>query len=189
MAGGGGGDHAEVFAGAGQDDEDGGVDGADVVALVGGHGGFVRVAEHDGVNLVGIVFVVFVIVVPVCCGGTVVLRRVVGGETCVLAGEGVANPKEGTRGEEDCEEDDFGAEGLTGGEIEAGSDVAAQDRRGSASAVWLACCEGCEYGAPGRIRTSDPLVRSQMLYPAELRAHIAHDLCACNLSRITRMGG
>src|ERR1700735_2358968 len=26
------------------------------------------------------------------------------------------------------------------------------------------------YGAPGRIRTSDPLVRSQMLYPAELRA-------------------
>src|ERR1700712_3837280 len=27
-----------------------------------------------------------------------------------------------------------------------------------------------EAGAPGRIRTSDPLVRSQMLYPAELRA-------------------
>jgi hypothetical protein len=26
------------------------------------------------------------------------------------------------------------------------------------------------FGAPGRIRTSDPLVRSQMLYPAELRA-------------------
>ncbi len=26
-------------------------------------------------------------------------------------------------------------------------------------------------GAPGRIRTADPLVRSQMLYPAELRAH------------------
>ncbi len=28
-----------------------------------------------------------------------------------------------------------------------------------------------EYGAPGRIRTSDHLVRSQVLYPAELRAH------------------
>ena len=28
-------------------------------------------------------------------------------------------------------------------------------------------------GAPGRIRTSDLLVRSQALYPAELRAHIA----------------
>ena len=26
------------------------------------------------------------------------------------------------------------------------------------------------YGAPGEIRTPDPLVRSQMLYPAELRA-------------------
>ena len=26
-------------------------------------------------------------------------------------------------------------------------------------------------GAPGRIRTSDPLVRSQILYPTELRAH------------------
>jgi hypothetical protein len=31
------------------------------------------------------------------------------------------------------------------------------------------------YGAPGRIRTSDPLVRSQMLYPTELRAHVAGD--------------
>src|SRR5712671_2103980 len=28
-------------------------------------------------------------------------------------------------------------------------------------------------GAPGRSRTSDLLVRSQLLYPAELRAHIA----------------
>ena len=28
----------------------------------------------------------------------------------------------------------------------------------------------CEDGAPGRIRTSDHLVRSQVLYPAELRA-------------------
>ena len=28
-----------------------------------------------------------------------------------------------------------------------------------------------QYGAPGRIRTSDRLVRSQVLYPAELRAH------------------
>ncbi len=27
------------------------------------------------------------------------------------------------------------------------------------------------YGAPGEIRTPDPLVRSQVLYPAELRAH------------------
>ena len=30
--------------------------------------------------------------------------------------------------------------------------------------------EGLEYGAPGTIRTCDRLVRSQVLYPAELRA-------------------
>jgi hypothetical protein len=30
-----------------------------------------------------------------------------------------------------------------------------------------------KFGAPGRSRTSDLLVRSQTLYPAELRAHIA----------------
>ncbi len=28
--------------------------------------------------------------------------------------------------------------------------------------------------APGRIRTSDPLIRSQVLYPAELRAQSKH---------------
>ena len=28
-----------------------------------------------------------------------------------------------------------------------------------------------EFGAPGEIRTPDQLVRSQLLYPAELRAH------------------
>ncbi len=36
-------------------------------------------------------------------------------------------------------------------------------------------------GAPGRSRTSDLLVRSQLLYPAELRAHIAF---GCNPLRI-----
>ncbi len=33
-------------------------------------------------------------------------------------------------------------------------------------------------GAPGTIRTSDPQIRSLMLYPAELRAHNA--LCGCH---------
>ena len=28
-------------------------------------------------------------------------------------------------------------------------------------------------GTPGKIRTCDPLIRSQILYPAELRVHIA----------------
>src|SRR5690554_4860700 len=33
--------------------------------------------------------------------------------------------------------------------------------------------DGSESGAPGRIRTSDHLIRSQVLYPAELRARRA----------------
>ena len=32
----------------------------------------------------------------------------------------------------------------------------------------------CDVGAAGRIRTSDRLVRSQVLYPAELQPHIDH---------------
>ena len=31
------------------------------------------------------------------------------------------------------------------------------------------------FGAPGEIRTPDPLVRSQVLYPTELRAHCVGD--------------
>jgi hypothetical protein len=31
-------------------------------------------------------------------------------------------------------------------------------------------CKPLIFGAPGRIRTHDPLVRSQVLYPTELRA-------------------
>ena len=32
----------------------------------------------------------------------------------------------------------------------------------------------CLFGAPEEIRTPDPLVRSQVLYPAELRARGVH---------------
>ena len=44
------------------------------------------------------------------------------------------------------------------------------------NADWWRHCLSAESGrfvrmcAPGRIRTSDPLIRSQVLYPAELRA-------------------
>ena len=38
----------------------------------------------------------------------------------------------------------------------------------SKSFKWLAL----EDGTPGEIRTPDQLVRSQLLYPAELRAHV-----------------
>lgn len=35
-----------------------------------------------------------------------------------------------------------------------------------------------QYGAPGEIRTPDPLVRSQVLYPTELRVHVLSRLFA-----------
>ena len=35
-------------------------------------------------------------------------------------------------------------------------------------------CQSTEYGALGRSRTCDPLVRSQVLYPAELRARVVN---------------
>ena len=39
---------------------------------------------------------------------------------------------------------------------------------GYLSVDWLGLID---YGAPGRIRTPDPLIRSQVLYPAELPVH------------------
>ena len=38
-----------------------------------------------------------------------------------------------------------------------------------------------KYGAPGEIRTPDRLVRSQVLYPAELRARVAGHYRVINL--------
>ena len=38
--------------------------------------------------------------------------------------------------------------------------------------IWTKMCGLFENGAPGTIRTSDPQIRSLMLYPAELRARI-----------------
>src|SRR6186713_2706506 len=42
------------------------------------------------------------------------------------------------------------------------------------------CCDSGDRcmkdGAPGRIRTADHLVRSQVLYPAELRARVGHSI-------------
>ena len=43
---------------------------------------------------------------------------------------------------------------------------------------------GCNLdGAPGEIRTPDPLVRSQVLYPTELRARREPPDCALDLAR------
>jgi hypothetical protein len=44
--------------------------------------------------------------------------------------------------------------------------------RGSEKAPDIRVCEISPIGAPGTIRTSDPQIRSLMLYPAELRARI-----------------
>ena len=48
-----------------------------------------------------------------------------------------------------------------------------------------------EYGALGRIRTFDRLVRSQVLYPAELRAHLlfCYQELVLNLPKQRKNGG
>ena len=52
---------------------------------------------------------------------------------------------------------------LTGKRVTLESRIRSEDERGKLTA--------CKNGAPGEIRTPDHLVRSQVLYPAELRAH------------------
>ena len=41
-----------------------------------------------------------------------------------------------------------------------------------------------KYGAPGTIRTCDPLIRSQVLYPAELRARRALSYSRASLFQV-----
>ena len=55
-----------------------------------------------------------------------------------------------------------------GQNVERSSVVRAQRKRGG-QIVRTDCLKG--NGAPGEIRTPDLLIRSQSLYPAELRAH------------------
>ena len=40
----------------------------------------------------------------------------------------------------------------------------------------MICNLSGRHGAPGRIRTPDPLIRSQMLYPAELQAPMGREM-------------
>ena len=56
----------------------------------------------------------------------------------------------------ECADNPFGAKVLPMAPVRAVTYVTGMDPRG--------------FGAPGEIRTPDPLVRSQVLYPAELRA-------------------
>ena len=48
-----------------------------------------------------------------------------------------------------------------------GTDIRTDSRNEKASE--LCSSEACRFGAAGRNRTHDPLVRSQVLYPAELQ--------------------
>ena len=53
-----------------------------------------------------------------------------------------------------------------------------------------ATSESVKYGAPGEIRTPDPLVRSQVLYPAELRAQFetVHAIHGVTISTLLNPG-
>jgi len=69
------GDEAELFSVAWELNEDGGVDGRDVVSAMGGAGSVGGVAYDDGVDLVGVVFLVFFFtwgdgVAAGCAGGS-----------------------------------------------------------------------------------------------------------------------
>ena len=57
VAGGGVGDEAHLVAGARKANDDGGMDGADVISGPGGHRSFGGIAEDDGVDLIWIVIV------------------------------------------------------------------------------------------------------------------------------------
>ena len=50
------------------------------------------------------------------------------------------------------------------------SNQVSQDFQTKKGSLWLPFL----FGTPGEIRTPDQLVRSQLLYPAELRAHLAN---------------
>ena len=54
--------------------------------------------------------------------------------------------------------------------IEAAERVCSTESRKTPATTWLRRKEVVEVGAPDQIRTDDPLVRSQVLYPTELRA-------------------
>jgi hypothetical protein len=96
-------DEADLIAEARQANQDGGVNGADVVSGAGGHRSVGGIAKHDGVNLVWIVIVA-------------------GGEMCMSGvTQGIEDQGERTDGGNGSEQDGSGAEWLAASDIEAGS--------------------------------------------------------------------
>mgnify|MGYP003588796898 CR=1 FL=1 len=61
-------------------------------------------------------------------------------------------------------------EPLLGSDRERGGKKPSQKTKKPLAKEWLICFFKKLRGAPGAIRTPDPLVRSQVLYPTELRA-------------------
>jgi hypothetical protein len=104
--------------------EDGGVNGADVVSAAGGHRSVAGIAEDDGVDLVWIV-IVFLVGSwgdPECGAGGAISAGAAGGEMCMSGvTHGIEDRGERTDGDNDSEQDNSGAERLAASEIEAGS--------------------------------------------------------------------
>ena len=119
MAGGGVGDEADLVAVTGQANKDGGVNGADVVALAGGDGCVGGITEDDGVDLVWIIFVIVGGGSGCGVGGTSGAGAV-GGEACTpVVTQGIEDRGESGDGGEGSEQDGSGAERLAADEIEA----------------------------------------------------------------------
>src|SRR5438552_2764485 len=121
-AGGGVGDEAHLVAEAGQVNEDGGVNGADVVSRAGGHRSVGGITEDDGVDLGWIVFLVGSRGGSGCGAGGTGSAGAAGGEMCMSgATQGVEDGGGRRVGGYGSEQDGSGAERLAAGDIEAGS--------------------------------------------------------------------
>src|SRR5271155_9736 len=104
MAGGGVGDEAHLVARARKVNEDGGVNGADVGSAAGGHRSVGRIAEDNGVDLVGIVIVFLVGSwdAPDCGAGGTISGGAAGGEMCMSGvTQGIEDRGEPTGGDND----------------------------------------------------------------------------------------
>jgi hypothetical protein len=98
--------------------EDGGVNGANVVSRASGHRSVGGITEDDGIDLGWIVFLVGGRGGTGCAGGS----PSAGGERCVsVVTQNIQDQGERTEGGHGSEQDGSGAERLAAGDIEAGS--------------------------------------------------------------------
>jgi hypothetical protein len=104
--------------------EDGGVNSADVSSAAGGYRSVARIAEDNGVDLIGIVIVFLAGSrdAPGCGAGGTISAGASGGEMCMSGvTQGIQDRGERTDGDNDSEQDRCGAERLAASDIEAGS--------------------------------------------------------------------